>query len=192
MFRRAIRPVAPDTDDGEARRFKAAGRCLLGYAEQNVLRRSFHLTGAAGARRRPSPPAAVGALARRTPTSSSKPLLRCNVVPNRAGSRRLVVDVVLGETGERARPELRHGVLRIDVAAEGVEATLRLPRDRFLEPAAGSAARDALRQDDTVEATGEPEVLASFLACFDPPPPRVRLHARRRGSASPLREGPVA
>ncbi|MGX4734601.1 alkyl sulfatase C-terminal domain-containing protein [Kitasatospora griseola] len=99
---------------------------------------------------------------------------------------------MLGDTGERAGPELRHGVLRIDVVAETVEATLRLPEDRFLEPAAGRTARDTLRQDDTVEAAGEPEVLASFLACFDPPPLRVRLHARRRGSASPLREGPAA
>ncbi|XKJ04245.1 alkyl sulfatase C-terminal domain-containing protein [Kitasatospora griseola] len=110
--------------------------------------------------------------------------------PGRAGSRRLVVDVVLGETGERVRPELRHSVLLADRTRDDPEATLRLPTDRFLELSAGSTARD--RKDDTVEVTGEPEVLASFLVCFDPPPPRVRLHARRRGKASPLREGPAA
>ncbi|MFJ8441509.1 alkyl sulfatase C-terminal domain-containing protein [Kitasatospora griseola] len=103
----------------------------------------------------------------------------------RAGSRRLVVDVVLGDTGERARLELRHSVLRIDRTTDDPEATLRLPKDRFIELASGGTELETLRQNGAVEVTGDPEVLASFLACFDLAPhgcssTRADAEARRR------------
>jgi alkyl sulfatase BDS1-like metallo-beta-lactamase superfamily hydrolase len=47
--------VSIDTEDREARELKAAGLRLLGYAEQNPLRRSFYLSGALEARRRLRP-----------------------------------------------------------------------------------------------------------------------------------------
>ncbi|MFJ9868865.1 alkyl sulfatase C-terminal domain-containing protein [Streptomyces sp. NPDC101165] len=137
----------------------------------------------AGARRA-FDPAVVSGLARKTLTSSSTPLLglldsfRYNVVPSSAGRQRLVVDVVLSDSGERARLELRHSVLRVDKTADDPDATLSLPKDRFLALASGSTTWDTLQQDDAVEVAGEPEVLARFLACFDLAPPRVQLHVR--------------
>ncbi|MFF8917212.1 alkyl sulfatase dimerization domain-containing protein [Streptomyces sp. NPDC015032] len=175
--------VSVDTEDHEARRLKAAGLRLLGYAEQNAPRRNFYLTGALeleGA----FDPAAVGALARKTLTSASTPLLglldtfRFNVVPSRARSRRLVVDVVLSDSGERARLELRHSVLRVDKTADDPEAALSLPKARFLALASGSTTWDTLQQDEAVEVAGDSEALARFLACFDLTPPRVQLHVR--------------
>ncbi|MFE7112756.1 alkyl sulfatase dimerization domain-containing protein [Streptomyces sp. NPDC057575] len=175
--------VSVDTEDHEARRLKAAGLRLLGYAEQNALRRNFYLTGAPeleGA----FDPAAVSALARKTLTLSSTPLpglldtFRFNVVPSRAGNRRLVVDVVLSDSGERARLELRHSVLRIDKTTDDPDATLTLPKGRFLALASGRTTWDTLQQDDAVEVAGDPEVLTRFLSCFDLIPPRVQLHVR--------------
>lgn len=83
-------------------------------------------------------PGAVSGLARKTLTSPSTPLLgvldafRYNVVPSRAGRHRFVVDVLLSDSGERARLELRHSVLRVDKTADDPHATLSLPKDRFL------------------------------------------------------------
>jgi alkyl sulfatase BDS1-like metallo-beta-lactamase superfamily hydrolase len=174
--------VSLDTEDREARQLKAAGLRLLGYAEQNPLRRNFYLTGALeleGA----FDPAAVSGLARRTLTSPSTPLpglldaFRYKVVSS-AGRQRLVVDVVLSDSGERARLELRHSVLRVDKTADAPHATLSLPKDRFLALASGSTTWDTLQKDDAVEVAGDPEVLARFLACFDLTPPRVQLHVR--------------
>jgi alkyl sulfatase BDS1-like metallo-beta-lactamase superfamily hydrolase len=175
--------VSIDTEDREARRLKAAGLRLLGYAEQNPLRRNFYVTGALeleGA----FDPAAVSSLARKTLTSPSTPLLglldafRYNVLPSRAGSQRLVVDLVLSDTAERARLELRHSVLRVDKTADDPQAALSLPKDRFLALASGSETWDTLQKDDAVEVAGDPEVLAKFVACFDLIPPRVQLHVR--------------
>ncbi|MEU6506046.1 alkyl sulfatase dimerization domain-containing protein [Streptomyces sp. NPDC046942] len=175
--------VSVDTEDREARLLKAAGLRLLGYAEQNALRRNFYLTGALeleGA----FDPAVVGGLARKTFTSSSTPLVglvdsfRYNLVPSRAGAQRLVVDMVLSDSGERARLELRHSVLRVDKTADAPDATLSLPKDRFLALASGTTTWDTLQQEDAVEVAGEPEVVARFLACFDLTPPRVQLHVR--------------
>lgn len=175
--------VSVDTEDREARQLKAAGLRLLGYAEQNPLRRNFYLTGALeldGA----FDPAAVSGLARRTLTTPTTPLrglldaFRYNVVPSRAGKQRLIVDVVLSDSGERARLELRHSVLRADKTADDPHATLNLPKDRFLALASGSTTWDTLQKDDAVEVTGDPEALARFLASFDLTPPQVHLHVR--------------
>jgi alkyl sulfatase BDS1-like metallo-beta-lactamase superfamily hydrolase len=165
------------------RQLKAAGLRLLGYAEQNPLRRNFYLTGALeleGA----FDPMAVSGLARKALTSPATPLpglldaFRYNVVPSRAGRQRLVVDVVLSDSGEGARLELRHSVLRVDKTADDPHATLNPPKDRFLALASGSTTSDTLHQDDAVEVAGDPEVLARFLTCFDLTPPRVQLPVR--------------
>jgi alkyl sulfatase BDS1-like metallo-beta-lactamase superfamily hydrolase len=129
-------------------------------------------------------PAAVSGLARKTLTSPATPLpglldaFRYTVVPSRAGSQRLVVDVVLSDSGERARLELRHSVLRVDKTTDDPHATLSLPKDRFLAVASGNTTWDTLQKDDVVEVAGDPEVLARFLACFDLTPPQVHLHVR--------------
>ena len=115
--------------------------------------------------------------------SASMPLLglldafRYNVLPSAAGDQRLVVDLVLSDTAERARLELRHSVL-LDKTEDQPDATVRLPKDRFLALAAGTAPWDTLQQDDAVEVAGDPEVLKRFFACFDLAPPRVQLHVR--------------
>jgi alkyl sulfatase BDS1-like metallo-beta-lactamase superfamily hydrolase len=175
--------VSVDSEDREARELKAGGLRLLGYAEQNPLRRSFYLTGALeleGA----FDPMTVSGLARKTLTSPSIPLLglldvfRYNVLPSAAGDQRLVVDVVLSDSAERARLELRHSVLRVDKTEHQPDATLSLPKDRFLALASGSTTWDTLQQDDAVDVAGDPEDLARFLACFDLTTPRVQLHAR--------------
>jgi alkyl sulfatase BDS1-like metallo-beta-lactamase superfamily hydrolase len=107
------------------------------------LRRNFYLTGALeleGA----FDPAAVSGLARKALTSPSTPLpelldaFRYTVVQSRAGRQHLVVDVVLNDSGERARLELRHSVLWTDKTADDPHATLSLPKDRFLALASGS------------------------------------------------------
>jgi alkyl sulfatase BDS1-like metallo-beta-lactamase superfamily hydrolase len=86
--------------------------------------------------------------------------------------------VVLSDTAERARLGLRHSVLWIDKTEDQPNATVRLPKDRFLALASGSATWDTLQQDDAVEVAGDPEALTRFLACFDLTPPRVQLHVR--------------
>ena len=129
-------------------------------------------------------PAAVSDLARRTLISPATPLLalldafRYNALPSAAGDQRLVVDVVLSDSAERARLELRHSVLRIDKTEDEPDATVRLPKDRFFALASGDTTWDTLQKDDAVEVAGDPEALARFLACFDLTPPRVHLHVR--------------
>jgi alkyl sulfatase BDS1-like metallo-beta-lactamase superfamily hydrolase len=86
--------------------------------------------------------------------------------------------VVLNDSGERARLELRHSVLWTDKTADDPHATLSLPKDRFLALASGSTTWDTLQQDDAVEVAGDPEVLTRFPACFDLTTPRVQLHVR--------------
>lgn len=136
--------VSLDTEDHEARQVKAAGLRLLGYAEQNPLRRNFYLTGALeleGA----FDPAAVSDLARKTLTSPSTPLpglldaFRYNVVPSRAGRQHLVVDVLLTDSGERpARATSQR--------ASGRQDRGRPPRDAA--PPEGPVPRAGLREYD--------------------------------------------
>ena len=88
------------------------------------------------------------------------------------------LDVVLGDSRERARLELRHSVLRVDKTPDKPDATLSLTKDRFLALASGSTTWDILQKDDAVEVAGDPDLLATFLSCFNLTPPRVQLHAR--------------
>jgi alkyl sulfatase BDS1-like metallo-beta-lactamase superfamily hydrolase len=175
--------VSVDTSDMEARRLKAAGLRILGYAEQNALRRNYYLTGALeleGA----FDPMMISAMARQALTSPSTPLaglletLRYNVDPSRAGDQHRIVDVVLTDTGERARTELRRSVLRIDRTSEPPDATLSLPKHLFAALMAGDTTWSELQQDDAVGVDGDPDTVATFLSAFDLSAPRVHLHVR--------------
>jgi hypothetical protein len=94
----------------------------------------------------------------------------------------------LSDSGERARLELRHSVLRVDRTEDEPNATLSLPKDRFLALAAGGTTWDALQKDDAVEVAGDPEVLTRFFASFDLNRHRCSFTS---GSAAPDRKRPA-
>jgi len=175
--------VSIDHDDGDARALKAAGLRTLGYAEENALRRNFYLTGAAELDRAFDPKWIVSAV-RRSLLATTVPLaglldaFRYNVDPVAAGDRRLVIDIVLTDSGEESRLELRHSVLRIGSSEPGPNATLRLPKDRFVALAAGKVEWDELRSEEVVSIDGEQRAVDDFLACFELSPPDIALHAR--------------
>jgi hypothetical protein len=118
-------------------------------------------------------PQLITMIARQALTSPSTPLLalldafRYNVEPGRAGGRRRVVDVALTDTGEKARLELRHSVLRVGEPAGDASAVLRLPKERFTALAAGESAWTELRADASVLVDGDADAVADFLPCFD-------------------------
>lgn len=175
--------VSVDIGDMDARGLKAAGLRTLGYAEQNALRRNFYLTGALeleGA----FDPLLLSTLARRTLLSPSAPLValldafRYNVDPDVAGARHLAVDVVMADSEESVRLELRHSVLRAGDPAGDASATLRLPKERFAALGAGEIDWPALRQEPSTQIAGDAAVVDELMGCFDLSPRAVYLHTR--------------
>ena len=175
--------VSVDADDDDARGLKAAGLRALGYAEENALRRNFYLTGAAELDRAFDPQWIVAAV-RKSLLTTTVPLgglidaFRYNVDPEVAGDQRLVIEIELTDSGEQARLELRHSVLRVGPSSGPPAAVLRLPKERFVALAGAKVAWADLRSDEAVHIDGDHRVIDDFLACFDLAPPRIALHAR--------------